>query len=108
MNDLLREPGRALGVRMTFANATPPEEIEGAVEMLVAQGIGALYAGTDLLFALYGPKIVPPLAARFKLPAIYHMLLRCLPGGAPASASGQRMHAAAILRRTSIRDRRRP
>jgi putative tryptophan/tyrosine transport system substrate-binding protein len=69
----LEKAARALGVRMTFANATTPEEIEPAVEMLVAQGIGALYAGTDLLFYLYGPKIVPPLAARFKLPAIYHV-----------------------------------
>jgi putative tryptophan/tyrosine transport system substrate-binding protein len=69
----LEKAARALGIRMTFANATTPEEIEPAVEMLVTQGVGALYAGTDLLFALYGPKIVPPLAARFKLPAIYHV-----------------------------------
>jgi putative tryptophan/tyrosine transport system substrate-binding protein len=69
----LEKAARALGIRMIFANATTPEEIEPAVEMLVAQGIGALYAGTDLLFNLYGPKIVPPVAARFKLPTIYHV-----------------------------------
>jgi putative tryptophan/tyrosine transport system substrate-binding protein len=69
----LEKAAPALGIHVMFANARTPEEIEPAVEMLVAQGIGALYAGTDALFALYGPKILPPLAARFKLPAIYHM-----------------------------------
>jgi putative ABC transport system substrate-binding protein len=77
----LEKMARALGIRITFANATTPEEIEPAVEMLVAKGIGALYAGTDNLFALYGPKILPPLAARFKLLAIYHMRFSVDAGG---------------------------
>jgi putative tryptophan/tyrosine transport system substrate-binding protein len=77
----LKKTARALGIRMTFANATTPKEIEPAVEMVVAQGIGALYAGTDLLFALHGPKIVPPLAAHFKLPAIYHVRSSAEAGG---------------------------
>jgi putative ABC transport system substrate-binding protein len=71
--EALENAARPMGVRMVFANATTPEEIEPAVQMLVAQRIGALYAGSDLLFAVYGPKIVPPLAARLKLPAIYHV-----------------------------------
>jgi putative tryptophan/tyrosine transport system substrate-binding protein len=77
----LNKGARALGIRMIFANATTPEEIEPAVKMLVAQGIGALYAGTDFLFSLHGPKIVPPLAAHFKLPAIYHVRSSVEAGG---------------------------
>jgi putative tryptophan/tyrosine transport system substrate-binding protein len=77
----LEKTARPLGIRMIFANATAPEEIEPAVEMLVAKGIGALYAGTDNLFALYGPKILSPLAAHFKLPAIYHMRFAVDAGG---------------------------
>jgi putative ABC transport system substrate-binding protein len=69
----LEKAARALSVRMVFANATTGGEIEPAVEMLVAQGIGALYAGSDALFAVNGPKILAPLVARFKLPAIYHV-----------------------------------
>jgi putative tryptophan/tyrosine transport system substrate-binding protein len=78
---VLENAARSMGVRMVFANATTLEEIEPAVQMLVAQGIGALYAGSDLLFAIYGPKIVPPLAARFKLPAIYHLRASVDAGG---------------------------
>ena len=79
-NDL-EKAARALGVHIVFANATTPEEIEPAVEMLVAQGVGALYAGTDLLFAVYGPRILPPLAARLKLPTIYHVRSSVNAGG---------------------------
>jgi putative ABC transport system substrate-binding protein len=70
--EVLENAARSVGVRMVFADTATPKEIEPAVQMLVAQGIGALYAGSDLLFAIYGPKITVPLAARLKLPAIYH------------------------------------
>jgi putative tryptophan/tyrosine transport system substrate-binding protein len=70
--EVLENVARSVGVRMFFADMATPKEIEPAIQMLVAQGIGALYAGSDLLFAVYGPKIVPPLTARLKLPAIYH------------------------------------
>jgi putative ABC transport system substrate-binding protein len=70
--EILEKAARILGVRMVFANASTPEEIEPAVAMLAKQKIGALYAGNDLLFAIYGPKILPPLAARYRMPAIYH------------------------------------
>jgi putative tryptophan/tyrosine transport system substrate-binding protein len=79
--EVLEKATRALGVRIVFADASTPEEIEPAVESLVAQGIGALYAGSDLLFAVYGPKILPPLAARLKLPAIYHVRTSVDAGG---------------------------
>ena len=71
--EVLEKTARILGVRMLFANASTPEEIEPAVAMLARQRIGALYAGNDLLFAGYGPKILPPLAARYRIPAIYHI-----------------------------------
>jgi putative ABC transport system substrate-binding protein len=76
----LEKAARLLGVRMIFAEASTPEEVEPAVATLAAQGIGALYAGTDLLFALNGPKVVA-LAARYRMPAIYHVLTSVYVGG---------------------------
>jgi putative tryptophan/tyrosine transport system substrate-binding protein len=70
--EVLEMAAHILGVRMIFANATTPEQIEPAVAMLVTQGIGALYAGTDLLYGVQGPKLVA-LAARYRMPAIYHV-----------------------------------
>jgi ABC-type uncharacterized transport system substrate-binding protein len=70
--EISEKAARILGVRIVVANASTPEEIEPAVAMLAKQKIGALCAGSDLLFAVYGPKILPPLAARYRMPAIYH------------------------------------
>jgi putative ABC transport system substrate-binding protein len=77
----LESAASSVGVRIVFADATTAKEIEPAIQMLVAQGIGAMYAGSDLLFAVYGPKITVPLASRLKLPAIYHVRTSVDAGG---------------------------
>jgi putative ABC transport system substrate-binding protein len=79
--EALEKAGRILGVRVLFANAITPEEIEPAIAMLTEQKIGALDAGNDLLFAIHGSKIIPPLAARYRIPAIYHVRSSVEAGG---------------------------
>jgi putative tryptophan/tyrosine transport system substrate-binding protein len=79
--EILEKAARILGVRMVIANASTPEEIGPAVAMLAEQKIGALYAGNDLLFAVHGPQMLPPLAAHYRMPAIYHIRASVEAGG---------------------------
>jgi putative tryptophan/tyrosine transport system substrate-binding protein len=78
--EVLEKAAHILGVRVIFANASTPEQIEPAVAMLVTQGIGALFAGTDLLFAAQNQKLVA-LVARYRMPAIYHVVRSLYAGG---------------------------
>jgi putative tryptophan/tyrosine transport system substrate-binding protein len=61
---------RALGVQLAIRNASTPSEIDAAFAILVDQRIGALLAGTDVLFAVQYNQLVA-LAARHAVPAIY-------------------------------------
>jgi putative ABC transport system substrate-binding protein len=61
---------RVLGVRLAIRNASSPGEIDAAFTDLVDQRIGALLAGTDVLFAVQYNQLVA-LAARHAVPTIY-------------------------------------
>ena len=61
---------RTLGVRLAVATPAMPDEIDGAIASLIAQGIGALDIGGGPLFFMTAPQLVA-LAARHKLPSIY-------------------------------------
>jgi putative ABC transport system substrate-binding protein len=69
MNEL--EPAsRTLGVHLATANASKDDDIEPAIEVLVAQGVGALVVTATSLFTANYARIIA-LAARHRLPAIY-------------------------------------
>src|ERR1700726_3202806 len=63
----IESAARNLGVRMEFANARNPDEIEAAFTLLHGLGVGALLTGPDPLFWTE----LSSLAARHQLPAIY-------------------------------------
>lgn len=65
---------RTLGVRLTIANASTPNEIEPASANLIRQGVGALLVGTDVLadaWANVWKDQLLGLTARRDVPAIY-------------------------------------
>jgi putative ABC transport system substrate-binding protein len=79
MNEL--EPAsRILGVHLATANASKNDDIEPAIEALVAQGAGALFVTASSLFTGNNPQIIA-LAARHRLPASYQNSVFTTNGG---------------------------
>jgi putative tryptophan/tyrosine transport system substrate-binding protein len=67
----LQEAARAAGVRLIIVEASDACEFEGVFTTLVSQRAGALIVGGDLFFANHADQLVA-LAARHRMPAIYH------------------------------------
>jgi putative ABC transport system substrate-binding protein len=61
-----------LGVRMLILNVTAPSEIEAAFATVIEQRVGALLVDSDPLFAGQRRQLAA-LAARYGMPAIYHI-----------------------------------
>jgi putative ABC transport system substrate-binding protein len=62
---------RTFGVHLVVLNAKSASEIDGAFATLIQQQVGALLAGSDPLYFAQRHQLVV-LAARHRLPALYH------------------------------------
>jgi putative tryptophan/tyrosine transport system substrate-binding protein len=63
---------QALGLKLTSLQANGPGDIEVAFATLVERQVGALAMSNQGLFAVHGPQILA-LAARYRVPVIYHL-----------------------------------
>jgi putative ABC transport system substrate-binding protein len=67
----MEDAARALGVRLVYAKASSPSEIEAAFETIVGDGADAVMVGSDPMFFDQRNHLVS-LASRHALPATYH------------------------------------
>jgi putative tryptophan/tyrosine transport system substrate-binding protein len=75
-----QDAARSLGVRLVVLSASTPSEIEVAFTSLKEQRIGALVTASNVLFGVQGAQLAAP-AARYAVPAIYHVRLTVENGG---------------------------
>jgi putative tryptophan/tyrosine transport system substrate-binding protein len=68
----LENAARALGIRLLVLNASSAREIEEAFVTMAQQKIEALLAGADAFFYAQRYQLVT-LAARYRIPALYHV-----------------------------------
>jgi putative ABC transport system substrate-binding protein len=92
---------RALGIRLLVLNASSPLEIEEAFAIMVRQKMQALLAAQDPFYFVQRHQLVA-LAARYRMPAIYHAREAVEAGGlmsyGPNIAAGYRLAGAYLGR----------
>jgi putative tryptophan/tyrosine transport system substrate-binding protein len=85
---------RALGIRLLVLNASSAQEIEDAFAIMAQQKIEALLAAQDAFYFIQRHQLVG-LAARYRMPAIYHAREVVEAGGlmsyGPSIADGYRL-----------------
>jgi putative tryptophan/tyrosine transport system substrate-binding protein len=75
-----KEATQRLGQRLHVINASSGGEIDAAFATISQLNVGALFVGTDPIFASYRDQLAA-LTARYKIPAIYNIREYCEAGG---------------------------